>query len=304
MSPTRPLIIGDADDPHVKAVARRVEADPVVVDASSLANRKFVLDGHGTTEIDDARIGGSGWIRRLSPPDWETGAVLGSRAAAEQTAWLSTLSAVCRTPHIAWLTPLETLYATENKLLQCQAANRLGVPTPRTLVTNDALTAAEQVGTSLIAKPLGPGIYREDGDLARKVFAEPLYLEDPAQRGFFSGPPFIVQQKLTARAHLRIVTVQQQAWGFSLDATDLPVDWRRSRSGHHSWRQSTTTTHSDHAVQLAEDLGVGYSSQDWIVTDDGTYFVDLNPAGQWLFLPEPGRDEISAAIAHHLDKLS
>jgi hypothetical protein len=46
---------------------------------------------------------------------------------------------------------------------------------------------------------------------------------------------------------------------------------------------------------------VGYSSQDWIVTATGvSHFIDLNPAGQWLFLPNPGAREITDAIAEWL----
>jgi hypothetical protein len=50
---------------------------------------------------------------------------------------------------------------------------------------------------------------------------------------------------------------------------------------------------------LSAALGVGYSSQDWIEDVDGAhYFLDLNPGGQWLFLPFA--DEVTAAIADWL----
>jgi hypothetical protein len=48
-------------------------------------------------------------------------------------------------------------------------------------------------------------------------------------------------------------------------------------------------------------MGVAYSSQDWI--DDGApepAFIDLNPAGQWLFLPESIAGAVTEAIAAHL----
>ena len=46
-------------------------------------------------------------------------------------------------------------------------------------------------------------------------------------------------------------------------------------------------------------MNLGYSSQDWIESDD-MVFVDLNPAGQWLFLPSAVADAVSATIASHL----
>jgi hypothetical protein len=50
-------------------------------------------------------------------------------------------------------------------------------------------------------------------------------------------------------------------------------------------------------VRLAQSARVGYSSQDWIVEGGEAYFIDLNPAGQWLFLPEPVASEVSGEIA-------
>jgi len=51
------------------------------------------------------------------------------------------------------------------------------------------------------------------------------------------------------------------------------------------------------ALELARTLGVGYSSQDWVVARGGSFFLDINPGGQWLFLPKPVSSEVTAAIA-------
>jgi hypothetical protein len=54
------------------------------------------------------------------------------------------------------------------------------------------------------------------------------------------------------------------------------------------------------AVRLAAALGVGYTSQDWIDDGDRVVFIDLNPGGQWLFLPPEVARPATAAIAKHL----
>ncbi len=53
-------------------------------------------------------------------------------------------------------------------------------------------------------------------------------------------------------------------------------------------------------MALVEHLHLGYSSQDWLLCDDGCYVVDINPAGQWLFLPEPIGNSVADAIASWL----
>ncbi|MEH0483499.1 hypothetical protein QBA94_43435 [Streptomyces scabiei] len=50
------------------------------------------------------------------------------------------------------------------------------------------------------------------------------------------------------------------------------------------------------AARLARHLRTGISCQDWIVDASGPAFIDLNPGGQWLFLP----DVLTTQIADHL----
>jgi hypothetical protein len=105
-----------------------------------------------------------------------------------------------------------------------------------------------------------------------------------------------VQEALDADRHLRIVTVGGRSWECELPATDLPVDWRRDSTAHESFVRCAEPEVGRDAIRLAQAMGVGYSSQDWIVADGVAYFVDLNPAGQWLFLPDEVASEVTCAI--------
>ena len=86
--------------------------------------------------------------------------------------------------------------------------------------------------------------------------------------------------------------------GHYRDAADLPLDWRADEGAHSSFRPGSYPAIGDRAVALAARLGVGYSSQDWIIDSAGnSTFLDLNPAGQWLFLPEQTACAVTGAIA-------
>jgi glutathione synthase/RimK-type ligase-like ATP-grasp enzyme len=94
------------------------------------------------------------------------------------------------------------------------------------------------------------------------------------------------------------VTVRHRAWTAALDARGVPLDWRGDIEAHGAFEPTKTPSQvREAALGLAASLGLGYSSQDWIETADGYWFLDLNPSGQWLFLPEPVAGQVTSAVA-------
>lgn len=189
------------------------------------------------------------------------------------------------------------LWRAENKLVQLAVARHLGIHTPRTCVVGHRDLIPVSFGSRVVVKPLGPGAFTSDAGDLQVVFARLLDRDTP-ELDALGAAPFLIQECLEPEAHLRIVTVDERAWVFLLDAPS-ELDWRENDDAHHSFRP--TGNHADVSVQalaITGALDVGYSSQDWIVTRDGSVrFIDLNPGGQWLFLPESGAAEVSAAIA-------
>jgi hypothetical protein len=301
------LIVGDTSDPHVRAVVSACEAAALVIAANSLRSYQFSLaDGAFDLYTGDShwRIcensPAKGWLRRLAAPGWEQGMVVESRRAAELASWMSLLVGVIRTLNVQWLTGLDALYRAENKLVQYAAARRAGVSIPSTCVSNAPATVIQTIGAEIVLKPLGPGHFVEKGD-PYIVPATAVTGSTPYMRAL-SGAPFLAQQRLKARRHLRVVTVGGGSWCAALDAEDLPLDWRLDDAAHRSFIAvpSLGGLHDD-AIAIARALDLGYSSQDWVETDDGVHLLDVNPAGQWLFLPPEVSNPVTRAIGAWLD---
>lgn len=296
------LIVGSRSDPHVQAVVERLNRPPVVFDADELGQAEFAIRPE-SIELNTSTGGFAtaktwrGWLRRLAPPDWELGVEIGSHDAAVKASWLAVVAAIARHPGGTWLTDLDSLTSAEGKLHQYSIASRQGIQSPATIVTNRP-DSARSMGDDLIAKPIGPSHFRDaDGDW-RSVFTEPFDAVSPADQALLRSAPFLIQHRVEATAHLRIVTVGSRAWAFELDASGMPMDWREDARGHREWRAAAYDGQRTAAIQLALAMSVGYSSQDWIVCADGScVFVDLNPSGQWLFLPSPESDQVSDALA-------
>ncbi len=280
--------------------------DPFFVDCALLESTDFALSSdvltlHGASGNRQIRLSSAtrGWIRRLAPPDWRRSVMSGSREAAIRGAWTSLVAALAGAFDVTWLTPLGRLFLRENKLLQARAANALGIATPSTAVVSQRALIPAELGDRLVVKPLGSATFTDAEGTERVVWARELGRDSPALDSI-GGAPFLVQRLLQADRHLRAVTVNEQAWVCELEADSMPTDWRRDERAHESFMTTSEPAVERDAIRLATALGVGYSSQDWIVSKGVPYFLDLNPAGQWLFLPDDVGSAVTNAIASWL----
>lgn len=304
---TTPVIVGDADDPHVAAVQAHLREPAAVLDLSLLSRARYVLDDEALV-IDDGdspiRLRHAearrGWLRRIAPHDWSTGIAAESRAFAETSAWISLLSAWLRQPGTEWLTTVDGAVRAENKLIVHAAAARSAVRTPQTVVTNDPSHIPESLGDRVVAKPLGPGHYIEAG-ASYSLFASAVRRSELTAAAL-APAPFLLQEALRAVKHRRVVTVEESAWSAALDAADLPLDWRSEPRAHTSFRVDDAPAEVlEGAAAVAHELGLGYSSQDWVETTSGEHvLLDVNPGGQWLFLPDAVSQPVARAIAEWL----
>jgi glutathione synthase/RimK-type ligase-like ATP-grasp enzyme len=269
------------------------------MDAASLVDRcPLITDGAVAVEgLRGSRVelaGARGWIRRLAPEGWREEPVKGSHGDVARGAWVQALAAALSQSAADWLTELRDVFDAEDKLRQYGAAGRLGIEVPKAVVTTDARLLPDDLGSRIVVKPLGLGHYIEEGGEARVVHATAMDRSDSRLR-HLQGAPFICQREVQARWHLRVVTVADRAWCCELDARDAPLDWRAAEHTHGAFVPVDRTSTCRDAVRLARAMRVGYSSQDWIVDADGqASFIDLNPAGQWLFLP----DQVATAVTH------
>ncbi len=302
----RPLIVGDPRDSHVDAVLGAVEAlggpQPLILDAPTLARSPYTLDSTSLSVGDmSVRVdsGGRGWLRRYAPSMWGAGNVAGSLEAVRKRAFLTLVGSISRIGNRSWLTTLDAMLAAEDRLFQLDVVSARGYRTPRSLVASNGATARRQLGDRFIVKPLANGYYNSDSG-PRAVFTSSLTEADLLHTDF-SHAPFVAQEQIDTIEHLRVVTVGRQAWAAVLGAAGRPLDWRAQENAHREWEPVDATDVCAGALSVAEALNVGYSSQDWL-RDSGSepVFLDLNPGGQWLFLPDSVASPVTEAVATYL----
>ena len=302
--PPRPLLVGNESDAHLRIVADRLrerDVDPVVFNADSLAQVRYSLSLHELV-IDGAVIADEGraWLRRAALNRWSTGDLVGSVADVSFRARVRLIAAIARCSHREWVTNIDALQAAEDRIHQLAVAHRLGILVPPTIVSSDPAEIERALGDDAVIKPLATGAFVTAEGEPRAVHTTPL-TPDLLASGDFGAAPFVAQTRVEVRQHLRVVTAGSVVTAAALDADHWPVDWRVAEEAHHSWRRHESPQVAAQAARLASELRVGFSSQDWLVPVSGSpMFIDLNPAGQWMFLPPEVADPITDHIVSFL----
>lgn len=302
------VVIGEDGDPHVEAVRKALAVREVT--ATFVSVPALVRDGYVIGSRQGSWIGGvnvsepgsrsRGWIRRFAPASWREPPESDVQRV-ERAAWLEVILSIAHLRHVHWLTDLPSMDRAENKITQMLAAERAGAAVPAWSVSD----RPPAMGQPLIVKPLGPGeFWAEDGTSHQVFTAAVPDDEDWDGWGRLAGAPFILQRRVEARKHYRVLTVAGWACAARVAAPDT-IDWRRDDHTHSAFQEAPDTEPGvarllRDARSLAASMDLGYSSQDWIWDGETYWFVDMNPAGQWLFLPHELAQRVTDKIASWL----
>jgi glutathione synthase/RimK-type ligase-like ATP-grasp enzyme len=196
------------------------------------------------------------------------------------------------------------------KTYQLAVAGAAGLSVPRTLVTSDPSEAREFLAplrrggrVDAIQKTLTP-LVDDEGGFTRRRSARDL---DDRLEGVRQAPALL--QEYVDGPDLRVIAVGPSLFAMELDAraTDYPEDCRRD------WARGRATARATDLppevarglLELMARLGLVYGAFDLRRRDrDGEYlFLEVNPAGQWLFVENRTGLPISQAVADSLASL-
>jgi hypothetical protein len=203
----------------------------------------------------------------------------------------------------AWVNPPHDDEAAHHKPLQLTTASRVGLRVPRTMITNDPTSARrfiDDVGAER-------AVYKtfiateEHWRETRVLRPEELDLLDTVRLA-----PVIFQEYVPAVADIRATVVGDTVLAAAI--TPAPggyeVDYRMDLPGA---RFEPTTLPADLVAMLREllgRLGLVYGAIDLRRTPDGEYvFLEVNPAGEWLFVEDRTDLPITEAMADLLIRL-
>ena len=291
MSPV--MVVSYPEDVHgtvLETLLRQRDVEVARLSLDEVAERFTWQLGTGLS-LDQSRVDRGRWSgiwRRLGVPALDAiDPAYGDFAMSEtRDAFRGALMSL----GIDWLNEPDALWRAEHKLVQLEAARGLGLRVPHTVVTNDPAVAKQFTdGRETVAKAVRYGLVATAPE-PRMAWTQRV---EPQAEFVFGGVPVVFQEAITARAHLRVVTVECRVFASRLVSDAL--DWRATDGAVGEWIQLSASEVpaglEQDAVRLARALQLNYTSQDWLVDDDARpIFLEANPNGQWLFLDEGGPD--------------
>jgi glutathione synthase/RimK-type ligase-like ATP-grasp enzyme len=307
------LIVSSLADPHARAVIAALGESGARVELLDLTEypgkltltlafrdgrRRFQLrrPGEGQLDLDTVR---AVWWRR--PGAFVLPETL--RDPAHRRLALSEASTafdgMYESMEALWINSPARDAAASHKPYQLAIAQRLGLEIPQTMMTSDPEEArafwreceGDVIYKQFIALPEAWSETRKLGDAETKVADETIRLA-----------PVIFQRHVAAVADLRVTIIGDEVFAAAVDVRDLEydVDVRLNLDTKYVAHDLADDV-ADKLRALMRRLGLVYGAIDLRLTEDGRYvFLEINPAGQFLYVEEQTGQPITAALAARL----
>ncbi|MEU4574386.1 BTAD domain-containing putative transcriptional regulator [Nonomuraea sp. NPDC023979] len=288
------VLVGRAGLPEFTVLQRGLRTlgvPSVRVDAGSLAGLGVTarLDD-GAPTLDGRRIRPTvTWVRHFSPR-----AIPGANGSPASVFRADSWYALVRQLSARSAVRLPA-GADPGRLVQLDDAARLGVRTPRTIVTTDPGAAvAELPGGRVVVKALDQHFVEAEPGTLHGVFPEIVQASE-AGRLDRRDAPMIVQEYVEHVAELRVYYLDGEIQSFRVGKPSPEAIWCDPES------VTVTPAATPEAVagavhRLAGHWGLRYGAFDFLLTADGPVFLEVNPDGDWRwFETKAGVDDVTIA---------
>jgi glutathione synthase/RimK-type ligase-like ATP-grasp enzyme len=306
------LIISSAHDVHAQAVLGelgRRGARVRLLDLSDFPMRmsmtgRFDNTGHHDFELVLAD-GGRARMSEVTAVWWRRPQAFGVPGAvggaARQFAYAEAATAfqgMWQSSRARWVNDVVRDAAAAHKPWQLSVAKGVGLTIPETLITN----CPKEARAFWAGRP-GEVVYKAFS-ASYQAWRETRVLR-PGEEALAEAvrlAPVIFQRYVPAVADLRVTVVGERVMAAEADA----------RGGEYAVdvRFNTGVTYRPHALPveverkllaLVRRMGLEYGAIDLRLTPEGEYvFLEINPAGQFLYVEQAAGIPIAAAVAEHL----
>jgi len=309
------VIVSHAADAHTARVLdelARLEREAELIDTAEFPSRarlRHRFEGGvqrpeltvGGRRVDLARAG-VGWWRRPQPFTLEDG-VAPEAVSFAYTECHEAVAGLWGALPIPWVNPPHLDEAAHHKPYQLAVAARVGLRVPRTLITNDPDAARDFIAEVGTARTVYKTFLATADNWRETRTVDPVELDLLDQVRL---APIIFQEYVLASADIRVTVVGPSLFPAAIVPAPggYALDYRMDLEGA-CFRATDLPSATEARIRsLVEHLGLVYGAIDLRRTPDGDHvFLEINPAGEWLFVEERTGQPITRSFASLLAKL-
>jgi hypothetical protein len=237
------------------------------------------------------------WWRRPQPFQIHPGIQRPSHRGFAYGESMEAFAGLWQTLDVFWVNHPTRDEVAARKVYQLRVAQEVGLQIPITLVSNDP----DEVRAFVAARGSDPTIYKAFS-ATEQEWRETRLLRPEELAGLdnVAYAPVIFQEYVSAGVDLRITIVGQAIFAAAIHSQDTsyPVDFRMDMASARVEATELPPDVSERLHALMAHLGLVYGAIDMRRTPDGRYvFLEVNPAGQWLFIEQRTGQPISTTLA-------
>jgi hypothetical protein len=305
----RVLAITSDNDPHVQMVQDHLDSRIIVFDPSISPRGQVLTYKWNGVKFDvllnEKEIGDVGcvWFRKpkyphaVSVPDEYLG--LTRRSLEAHVRLFYAILEDCK-----WVSNPWSIWRAGNKLLQMERAFKVGFKVPETVVTTSSVQAEKfrkEVGDVVIKS-----VSQEALTVSGKTHLFYTRFIPQSQNLDMSGlfvSPTIFQRAINKVCDIRVTVVGNKVFACRITQKESlrdEIDWRKG-IGTDNLNYENMGLDSELSTScrcLVKDLGLKFGTIDLVVGNGGeTWFLEINPNGQWGFVERNAGIPISKALA-------
>lgn len=246
--------------------------------------------------LDACRVG---WWRRPQPFTLHEG-LAADVASFAYTECHEAIAGLWPALALKWVNQPELDEVAHHKPYQLAVAGEVGLPVPRTLITNDPDEARR------FADEIGPERTVYKTFLATEQHWRETRVLRPVELGLLDRvrlAPVIFQEYVPAVCDIRVTAIGERLFATAITGPEggYAIDYRMDLDAARFEPTQLPAGTEEKLKALMARLGLVYGAIDLRRTPDGEHvFLEINPAGEWRFVEEKSGQPLTRAMAELL----